>query len=128
MGIVAILFPQIYGKAEYIDSAKISAAQPGRAACLIFAPGGNGAQKAGCGVPRAARSRRGTGSIMHVTGEPDGPPTSLGIPICDLGTGMWAVQGILAALYERWHTGKSRLVECWLLETAIGFSSWTSAQ
>jgi crotonobetainyl-CoA:carnitine CoA-transferase CaiB-like acyl-CoA transferase len=63
-----------------------------------------------------------------VTGEPDGPPTSVGLPICDLGTGMWAVQGILAALYERQRTGKGRLVECSLLETAIGFSSWTSAQ
>jgi formyl-CoA transferase len=41
---------------------------------------------------------------------------------------MWAVQGILAALYERWHTGKGCLVEGSLLETAIGFSSWTSAQ
>ena len=68
------------------------------------------------------------GGIMHVTGQPDGPPTSVGLPICDLGTGMWAVQGILAALYERWHTDKGRLVECSLLETAIGFSSWTSAQ
>jgi formyl-CoA transferase len=38
------------------------------------------------------------------------------------------VQGILAALYERQRTGKGRLVECSLLETAIGFSSWTSAQ
>jgi len=63
-----------------------------------------------------------------VTGEADGPPTSVGLPICDLGTGMWAVQGILAALYERQRTGKGRLVECSLLETAIGFSSWTSAQ
>jgi hypothetical protein len=67
------------------------------------------------------------GGIMHVTGEPDGPPTSVGLPICDLGTGMWAVHGILAALYERQRTGKGRLVECSLLETAIGFSSWTSA-
>jgi len=41
---------------------------------------------------------------------------------------MWAVQGILAALYERQRTGKGRLVEFSLLETAIGFSSWTSAQ
>jgi crotonobetainyl-CoA:carnitine CoA-transferase CaiB-like acyl-CoA transferase len=71
---------------------------------------------------------QGMGGIMHVTGEPDGPPTSVGLPICDLGTGMWAVQGILAALYERHRTGKGRLVECSLLETAIGFSSWTSAQ
>jgi crotonobetainyl-CoA:carnitine CoA-transferase CaiB-like acyl-CoA transferase len=67
-------------------------------------------------------------ALRHVTGEPDGPPTSVGLPIYDLGTGMWAVQGILAALYERQPTGKGRLVECSLLETAIGFSSWTSAQ
>src|SRR6266566_2821990 len=71
---------------------------------------------------------QGMGGIMHVTGEPDAPPTSVGLPICDLGTGMWAVQGILAALYERQRTGTGRLVECSLLETAIGFSSWTSAQ
>jgi crotonobetainyl-CoA:carnitine CoA-transferase CaiB-like acyl-CoA transferase len=71
---------------------------------------------------------QGMGGIMHVTGEPDGPPTSVGLPICDLGTGMWAVQGILAALYERQRTGQGRLIECSLLETAIGFSSWTSAQ
>lgn len=70
---------------------------------------------------------QGMGGIMHVTGEPDGPPTSVGLPICDLGTGMWAAQGILAALYERQRTGRGRLVECSLLETAIGFSSWTSA-
>jgi succinate--hydroxymethylglutarate CoA-transferase len=38
------------------------------------------------------------GGIMHVTGEPDGPPTSVGSPICDLGTGTWAEQGVLAAL------------------------------
>ena len=71
---------------------------------------------------------QGMGGIMHVTGEADGPPTSVGLPICDLGTGMWAAQGILAALYERQRTGRGRLVECSLLETAVGFSSWTSAQ
>ena len=70
---------------------------------------------------------QGMGGIMHVTGEPDGPPTSVGLPICDLGTGMFGVQGILAALYERERSGEGQLVECSLLETAIGFSSWTSA-
>jgi crotonobetainyl-CoA:carnitine CoA-transferase CaiB-like acyl-CoA transferase len=55
---------------------------------------------------------QGMGGIMHVTGEPDGSPTSVGLPICDLGTGMWAVQGIPAALYERQRTGEGRLVEC----------------
>jgi crotonobetainyl-CoA:carnitine CoA-transferase CaiB-like acyl-CoA transferase len=93
------------------------------------------AQLSGLGYdgPHAGRGgfdliAQGMGGIMHVTGEPDGPPTSVGLPICDLGTGMWAVQGILAALYERQRTGRGRLVECSLLETAIGFSSWTSAQ
>jgi formyl-CoA transferase len=93
------------------------------------------AQLSGLGYdgPHAGRGgfdliAQGMGGIMHVTGEPDGPPTSVGLPICDLGTGMWAVQGILAALYERERTGIGRLVECSLLETAIGFSSWTSAQ
>src|SRR5262249_56563704 len=71
---------------------------------------------------------QGMGGIMHVTGEPDGPPTSVGLPICDLGTGMWGVQGILAALYERQRTGEGQLIECSLLETAVGFSSWTSAR
>ena len=93
------------------------------------------AQLSGLGYdgPHAGRGgfdliAQGMGGIMHVTGEPDGPPTSVGLPICDLGTGMWAVQGILAALWERERTGVGRLVECSLLETAIGFSSWTSAQ
>jgi crotonobetainyl-CoA:carnitine CoA-transferase CaiB-like acyl-CoA transferase len=93
------------------------------------------AQLSGLGYdgPYAARGgfdliAQGMGGIMHVTGEPDGPPTSVGLPICDLGTGMWAAQGILAALYQRERTGMGRLIECSLLETAIGFSSWTSAQ
>ena len=70
---------------------------------------------------------QGMGGLMHVTGEPDGPPTSVGQPICDLGTGMWGVQGILAALYERERTGHGQKVDCSLLETALGFSGWTGA-
>ena len=70
---------------------------------------------------------QGMGGIMHVTGEPDGPPTSVGLPICDLGTGMWGAQGVLAALYERQRTGQGQKIECSLLETAVAFSSWTSA-
>ena len=86
----------------------------------------------GADGPDAARGgfdliAQGVGGIMHVTGEEDGPPMSVGLPICDVGTGMWAVQGILAALYQRSRTGKGQLVKCSLLETAIGFSSWTSA-
>jgi crotonobetainyl-CoA:carnitine CoA-transferase CaiB-like acyl-CoA transferase len=41
---------------------------------------------------------------------------------------MSAIGGMLATLYERQRTGKGRLGECSLLETAVGFGSWTSAQ
>src|SRR5262245_45465729 len=70
---------------------------------------------------------QGMGGVMHVTGEEGGPPISVGQPICDLGTGMWGVQGILAALYERERTGRGQKVECSLLETALGFAGWTGA-
>lgn len=70
---------------------------------------------------------QGMGGVMHVTGEPDGPPTSVGLPICDLGAGMWGVSGILAALHQRHRTGKGQRVEGSLLETAIAYSSWTGA-
>ena len=82
--------------------------------------------------PRAAEPAydylvQGYAGYMALTGEPDGPPTSVGLPICDLGTGMWGAQGVLAALYERTRTGQGQKIECSLLETAVGFSSWTSA-
>jgi formyl-CoA transferase len=40
---------------------------------------------------------------------------------------MWGAQGVLAALYERQRTGRGQKIECSLLETAVAFSSWTSA-
>lgn len=68
------------------------------------------------------------GGLMHVTGEPERPPTIMGQPICDLGTGLWAVTGILAALNQRERTGIGQRVECSLLETAVAFSAWSGAQ
>jgi crotonobetainyl-CoA:carnitine CoA-transferase CaiB-like acyl-CoA transferase len=95
---------------------------------LIYAQlsgfGSDGPYRAKGGVDLIAQ---GMGGIMHVTGEPDGPPTSVGLPICDLGTGMWGAHGVLAALYERTRTGSGQKIECSLLETAVAFSSWTSA-
>jgi len=67
--------------------------------------GANGQTAASADVTEPLSIAQGMGGIMHVTGERDGPPNSVGLPICDLGTGMWAAQGILAALYKRQRTG-----------------------
>jgi crotonobetainyl-CoA:carnitine CoA-transferase CaiB-like acyl-CoA transferase len=54
--------------------------------------------------------------IMSVTGEPDRPGVRVGTSIVDLGTGLWAALGILAAL----HAGGGRTVDVSLFETAVG--------
>lgn len=57
--------------------------------------------------------------IMSVTGEPDGPPVRVGVSLIDFATGQWAAIGILAALLEREHDGRGRVVDTSLYETAL---------
>ena len=61
--------------------------------------------------------------IMSLTGEEGQSPVRAGVSIIDFGTGMWAVIGILSALYRRQmkHTGST--VNSSLLETALAWMS-----
>ncbi len=56
------------------------------------------------------------GGAMSVTGEPGGAPVRLGLPMGDLGAGMYAGTGILAALHAREKTGAGRHVEISMLD------------
>jgi crotonobetainyl-CoA:carnitine CoA-transferase CaiB-like acyl-CoA transferase len=57
---------------------------------------------------------------MSITGQPDGPPARPGIPIGDLCASMYAVVGVVTALYTRNRTGGQR-VEAPMFE---GLASW----
>lgn len=57
---------------------------------------------------------------LSVNGEPNSPPTKLGIPLGDLVGGINGPVGILAALYERSVTGRGRLIDVSLLDGLIG--------
>ncbi|HJQ73804.1 MAG TPA: CoA transferase [Gaiellaceae bacterium] len=62
--------------------------------------------------------------IMSVTGERDGPPVRVGVSLVDLGTGVWAALGVVAALYERERTGVGRTLEISLYETALSLLAY----
>lgn len=68
------------------------------------------------------------GGIMSTTGEPGRPAVRVGASIVDMGTGMWAVIGALAALHERSATGRGRVVDVSLFETATSWVSLLAAQ
>lgn len=54
---------------------------------------------------------QGMGGGMSITGEEGGTPTRAGIPIGDLGGGLFATIGILSALNARGESGKGRHVD-----------------
>ncbi|GAA4535551.1 CaiB/BaiF CoA transferase family protein [Amycolatopsis samaneae] len=59
------------------------------------------------------------GGLMYVSGEAEGPPVRVGVPLVDSVTGLFAFSGILLALRERETSGLGQLVDCALLDTAI---------
>ena len=89
--------------------------------CSISAFGRTGPRAAEPGYDPVVQAATG---IMSITGEPGGPPVRLGIGAVDLGAGMWALVGILAALAAREHTGQGTRVETSLFETAAWWLSY----
>jgi crotonobetainyl-CoA:carnitine CoA-transferase CaiB-like acyl-CoA transferase len=61
------------------------------------------------------------GGLMSVTGEEGRPPIRVGTSLIDMGSGMWVVIGVLAALFRRAQTGKGGVVGTSLYETALGW-------
>ncbi len=58
---------------------------------------------------------QGTSGMMSITGHPGGPPTRLGVPIADIGGGMFAAYAIVAALFDRERTGEGSYVDVSML-------------
>src|SRR5262249_36506759 len=70
----------------------------------------------------------GVSGIMSVTGEPGGAPVKAGIPLTDLGAGLFALAGILAALHHRERTGKGQHVDTSLVEAGVALSVWEATE
>jgi CoA:oxalate CoA-transferase len=64
------------------------------------------------------------GGGMSITGADPEHPVRAGIPIGDLGGGMFGVMGILAALYERERSGKGQHVDISMLDCQISMLNY----
>lgn len=62
---------------------------------------------------------QGMSGFMSISGEPDGVPVKMGISISDLTTGIYAANGIQAALLQRARTGKGQQVDIALLDCSV---------
>jgi CoA:oxalate CoA-transferase len=59
------------------------------------------------------------GGVMSLTGHPDSPPTRVGTSTGDLSAGLFAVIGILTALYDRKNTGLGQKVDIAMLDSQV---------
>src|SRR3954463_2756635 len=71
---------------------------------------------------------QGVSGIMSVTGEPGGAPAKAGVPLTDLGAGLFALVGILAALQHRARTGMGQHVDTALVDAGVALSVWEATE
>jgi formyl-CoA transferase len=71
---------------------------------------------------------QGASGLMTVTGEPGGPPVKVGVPLTDLGAGLFALAAILAALHHRGRSGRGQYIDTSLLEAGLALSAWEAAE
>ncbi len=58
---------------------------------------------------------------MSLTGEPNGQPQKVGIPLADLFAGLYGCIGILAALRHRDATGRGQQIDIGMLDTHVAW-------
>ncbi|ALE83064.1 CoA transferase [Pseudonocardia sp. TMWB2A] len=89
------------------------------------------ASASGWGVDGAAATRPGldimaqaASGLMSVTGEPDGDPVKVGVPVCDLVTALYVALAVTAALRERDRSGTGQHIDVSLLESGVSLAVW----
>jgi crotonobetainyl-CoA:carnitine CoA-transferase CaiB-like acyl-CoA transferase len=96
-----------------LDAATLTAANPRLIYCSISGFGGFGPYAGRPGYDFIIQAMAG---LMSVTGEADGPPTKAGVALVDIMSGLYACNGVLAALQRRERTGRGGVVEVALFD------------
>lgn len=103
-----------------LDYASLSASNPGLVYCSITGFGLTGPRAHEAGYDFVVQGMTG---FMSLTGEPEGHPVKMGISISDLSTGVWAANGIQAALLMRARTGRGQQVDISLMDSSVALLS-----
>lgn len=107
---------KVGGLARYgLDYASLAALNPRLVYCSITGFGQSGPYAARAGYDYIIQGMSG---LMSVTGAPDGQPQKVGVAVVDILTGVYAVTGILAALWQRQGTGRGQQVDMALFDVA----------
>ncbi|MDB5375157.1 MAG: L-carnitine dehydratase/bile acid-inducible protein [Belnapia sp.] len=61
------------------------------------------------------------GGVMSLTGEPNGSPQKVGVPVADLFAGLYGCIGILAAVNHRNGTGQGQRIDIGMLDTHVAW-------
>ena len=86
--------------------------------CSLWAFGHKGPRSLAPGYEPMVQAFSG---IFSINGPESAPPSRVGMQVLDLGTGLWAALGCLAALMRRQSTGEGCTVDASLFETALGW-------
>lgn len=109
---------KVGGLAKYgLDYDSLRAVNPGLVYCSITGFGQDGPYAARAGYDFIVQ---GMGGIMHLTGDPAGPPQKIGVAYADILTGLYAVIAIEAALLRRQATGQGQHIDMALMDVMVG--------
>ena len=103
--------------------ATLAALNPRLVRCSISGFGQSGAQAQRPGYDLIVQGESG---IMDITGAPGGPPTKVGTSIADLVTGLYAAQGVMAALIERERSGRATPVDVSMLDATASLLAFNA--
>ncbi|HVR51736.1 MAG TPA: CoA transferase [Pseudorhodoferax sp.] len=96
----------------------LCAANPRLVYCSLSAFGHKGPKQFAPGYEPMVQAYAG---LFSINGPADAPPSRVGMQVLDLGSGIWAALGCIAALFQRSSTGRGCVVDTSLFETALGW-------
>jgi crotonobetainyl-CoA:carnitine CoA-transferase CaiB-like acyl-CoA transferase len=104
-----------------LDYASLAPSQPRLIYCSISGFGQTGPRHKEAGYDAVMQAE---GGLMSITGAGDGPPFRLGVAIADIVSGMFAAQGVTAALFARERTGKGQAVDIAMLDSVAALLTY----